>query len=144
MSWGSCESGSNNVHFDFPPIMADGRNYATWQPGAVINQKIREENNIKSNFDYRSFMTKNADAIIAANQMEACNRCCSCPANPNASKTPNTPFLYKSCVDNATPFGYETSDLKQGYLSAYQLECRLMAPALSQDQYLKQQFPNFN
>ena len=86
MSWGSCASGSNNIHSDFPPIMSDGRNYASWQPGAVINQKIREENGIKSNFEYRSFMTKNADDIIAANQMEACNQCCSCPARPSQSK----------------------------------------------------------
>ena len=144
MSWGSCASGSNNIHSDFPPIMSDGRNYASWQPGAVINQKIREENGIKSNFEYRSFMTKNADDIIAANQMEACNQCCSCPARPSQSTTPSTPFLYKSCTDDAKPFGYENSDLKEGYLSSYQLNCRILAPALSQDQYLKQQYPNFN
>ena len=28
MSWGTCYSGSNNIHFGFPPIMTDGRNYA--------------------------------------------------------------------------------------------------------------------
>ena len=48
MSWGTCYSGSNNIHFDFPPIMADGRNYATWQPGAAINATIRKEEGIKS------------------------------------------------------------------------------------------------
>ena len=45
MSWGTCNAGSNNIHFDFPPIMTDGRNYAKWQPGAVINQEIRKDNN---------------------------------------------------------------------------------------------------
>ena len=43
MSWGTCYAGSNNIHFDFPPIMADGRNYATWQPGAVINENITKK-----------------------------------------------------------------------------------------------------
>ena len=33
MSWGTCFSGSNNIHFDFPPIMSDGRNFSSWQPG---------------------------------------------------------------------------------------------------------------
>ena len=36
MSWATCYAGSNNIHFDFPPIITDGRNYAKWQPGAVI------------------------------------------------------------------------------------------------------------
>ena len=46
--WGTCYSGSNNIHFNFPPIMADGRNYASWQPEAVINQRIQKEEDIKT------------------------------------------------------------------------------------------------
>ena len=46
MSWGTCYQGSNNIHFDFPPIMMDGRNFAKWQPGAAINEKIRKERQI--------------------------------------------------------------------------------------------------
>ena len=52
MSWGTCYSGSNNIHFDYPPIMMDGRNFADWQPGAVINERIRQDAHIKSNADY--------------------------------------------------------------------------------------------
>ena len=48
MSWGTCYSGSNNIHFDSPPLMSDGRNFASWQPGAKLNQQLRNENNIKS------------------------------------------------------------------------------------------------
>ena len=75
MSWGTCYSGSNNIHFDFPPIMMDGRNFADWQPGAVINQKIREDAGIKTNSDYRQFLINNADQIIKYNQMQACDQC---------------------------------------------------------------------
>ena len=53
MSWGTCYSGSNNIYFGFPPIMTDGRNYAQWQPGAVVNKTIREENGNKSNWQNR-------------------------------------------------------------------------------------------
>ena len=28
MSWATCYNSSNNIHFNFPPIMADGRNFA--------------------------------------------------------------------------------------------------------------------
>ena len=69
MSWGSCNGASNNIHFNFPPIMNDGRNFATWQPGAVINNAIRKEQNIKSNWDYRLYLTNNADSIIKTNKI---------------------------------------------------------------------------
>ena len=48
MSWGTCYSGSNNIHFDFPPIMKDGRNFASWQPGAVLSERIRQDAGIIS------------------------------------------------------------------------------------------------
>ena len=59
MSWGTCYAGSNNIYPDFPPIMNDGRNFANWQPGALINEYIRQEANIKSNWSYRNYLTKN-------------------------------------------------------------------------------------
>ena len=145
MSWGTCYSGSNNIHFGFPPLMADGRNYASWQPGGAINENIRKEEGIKSNWQYRQYLTKNADSIILGNQLDACNQCCTCPARyGNDQPQTGTPFLYKSCTESTQPFGYQTSDLKNAYLSSYQLECRLTAPVLTQDQYLKQGYPNAN
>ena len=145
MSWGTCYAGSNNIHFDSPPLMSDGRNYASWLPGAVTNDKLRQENNIKTNWQYRNFLTNNADAIILQNQLNACDQCCTCPARygNNQPKT-GTPFLYKSCVQSTQPFGYQNSNLKNEYLSSYQLQCRLVAPVLTQDQYLKQGYPNAN
>lgn len=144
MSWGTCYAGSNNIHFDFPPIMSDGRNYAKWQPGAAINQQIREENNIKSNWQYRQYLTTHADAIIKSNQLEACDECCYCPALRTGESVPNTPFLYKSCMEKSQPYGYENSDLKNVYLSSYQLQARMVAPAITQEQLLQQQYPNPN
>ena len=53
--------------------------------------------------------------------------------------TPDTvrttvPFQYKSCVEKTRPFGYETSDLKDVYLSRQQLEARMTTPVITQDQ----------
>ena len=76
MSWGTCYAGSNNIHSDFPPIMHDGRNYADWQPGSVINDNLRKEANIKSNWEYRRYLSNNADSIIKFNQLSACGDCC--------------------------------------------------------------------
>jgi hypothetical protein len=144
MSWATCYAGSNNIHFDFPPIMTDGRNYAKWQPGAVINEQIRQENNIKTNWQYRQYLTTNADAIIKSNQLDACDECCYCPALRTGESVPNTPFLYKSCMEKSQPYGYENSDLKNVYLTSYQLQARMVAPAITQEQLLQQQYPNPN
>ena len=144
MSWGTCYAGSNNIHFDFPPIMADGRNFAKWQPGSVINLQLREENNIKSNWQYRQYLTENANSIIKANQLEACDECCYCPALRAGEPISNTPFLYKSCMDKSQPYGYEDSDLKNVYLTSYQLQARMIAPSITQEQLLQQKYPNPN
>ena len=145
MSWGTCYSGSNNIHFDFPPIMADGRNFATWQPGNVISEKIREEANIKTNWNYRKYLIANADQIIKHNQLSACDDCCSCPAKYGDNQPiSNSPFLYKSCSDDTKPFGYENSDLKNMYLADYQLQSRMVTPVLTQAQILQQKYPNAN
>ena len=143
MSWGTCYSGSNNIHFDFPPIMNDGRNFARWQPGAVVNEEIKVKENIKTNWQYRQYLTNNADNIIKYNQLAACDECCSCPARYGDGKEiSNSPFLYKSCVESTQPYGYENSNLKKLYLDKYQLQSRLVTPVITQEQLLK--FPNFN
>ena len=146
MSWGTCYSGSNNIHFDFPPIMMDGRNYAAWQPGSQLSDDVRKQAGITTNWQYRKYMVDNADSIIKYNQLEACDQCCSCPARYGAGKegTPSTPFLYKSCADKSQPYGYESSDLKNLYLSKYDLQCRLYTPVLTQDQLLQRGYQNFN
>ena len=140
MSWGTCYAGSNNIHFNFPPVMADGRNYATWQPGAVINEKIRENNGIKSNWDYRTFLQNNAVKIMQTNSIAACNNCAACPPVYIGSQNPvsqsSVPFVFESPLDNSQPFGYETSDLKNMYLSRNELQSRMSAPHISQSQML--------
>ena len=141
MSWGTCYAGSNNIHFGFPPIMTDGRNYAQWQPGAVVNKTLREEAGIKSNWQYRKYLQQNADQIIEYDQRQACGECCGCPyykSNPSA----NNPYLFTSCTEQTQPFGYEGSDLKNIYLNRHELQCRMSVPDLSQFQLLQK--PNAN
>jgi hypothetical protein len=140
MSWATCYAGSNNIHFNSPPIMMDGRNYTTWQPGAALNEQIRETNNISSNWDYRTFLQKNAVEIMKENSVSACNNCGPPPSTYTGPQNPttqsNTPYVFSSTLDHSQPFGYETSDLKNVYLSRHELQSRMMAPALTQYQYL--------
>jgi len=64
----------NNFHQDFPAIMSDGRSFSNWQPTAVLNDQIRTRENIKTNWDYRKYLQKNADSIIAFDQSTACQQ----------------------------------------------------------------------
>ena len=135
MSWATCYSGSNNIHFNEPPIMADGRNYSSWQPEAVINRRIQKQENIHSNWSYRQYMQKNGLQIMKYNSEEACN---DLGLNPysmsNHTPSSNVPHLYKSTFDTKNPgYGYSNSDLKNPYISREQLNARLIAPTIQQN-----------
>jgi hypothetical protein len=149
MSWGTCYTGSNNIHFNFPPIMADGRNFASWQPGAVVNEKIRQESGIKSNWQYRKYLMENADQIIKYNQLGACEQSSGGIVNYGGEEKLNgSPFLYNSNLVNSQtqagqtqagqPFGYENSDLKNSYLTRQQLQERMVTPVITQEQLIMQ------
>jgi len=145
MSWGTCYSGSNNIHFDLPPLMMDGRNYASWQPGSKISDDIRKDAGIKSNWQYRKYMVENADNIIHNNQLSACDECGVCPINYDSQNTmPSSPYIFKSTSDKSQPYGYENSDLKNLYLSKYDLQSRMYTPVLTQEQLMQQNYRNSN
>lgn len=142
MSWGTCYSASNNIHFNFPPIMADGRNFSNWQPGATLSEKVRKDAGITTNWQYRKYLTENADSIIKYNQFSSSEDCSGSNSiySNGEEKLSNSPFVYKSCLDNSRPYGYENSDLKNSYLTKFQLESRMVTPVFTQAQLLQQGF----
>jgi len=142
MSWGTCYSGSNNIHFDFPPIMSDGRNYASWQPGSVLSNKIKEKENITKNWQYRKYMIDNADNIIKQNQIEACNQCNTCLYNLNNNVSDS--LIYNQNVSNNSKFGYDNSDLKNLYITRHNLQSRMVTPVLTQEELLIKGYKNYN
>ena len=133
MSWGTCFSGSNNIHFNYPPIMKDGRNYASYQPEAAVNERIQQQNQITSNWKYRQFLTKNASDITNFNNQEACYTLGLSPhVTSDATPSSNVPFLYKNTFDTSEPgFGYSNSDLKSPYLSRTELQARMISPHIT-------------
>jgi hypothetical protein len=111
-----------------------------------VNEIIREKNNITSNSQYRQYLTHNATEVMQANLVGAADACgfnLDLISNTNNGSV-TTPFLFSSPWDQSQPFGYESSDLKNLYLSRYELQSRMMAPSLSQEQYLFGGFPNPN
>ena len=39
--------------------MSDGRNFAQWQPDALVNERIQRQEGIQSNWQYRQYLQKN-------------------------------------------------------------------------------------
>ena len=137
---------TNNKYSNFPPLMSDGRAViSSWQPESIINAELIETNNIKSNWEYRQYLQKNAKQLMEYNYYESANdagyykRPIDLPSiQSNSVKgINNKPFLYGSSLDNTKPFGYASSDLKEMYLTREQLEARQISPVITQDKLLE-------
>ena len=119
--------------------MTDGRNFSGWQPGNAVNESIRRAENIKTNWDYRRYLTLNADQIMTINRVDAVNMSGHGSFDVNAYEQENhrnPPFMYSSVMDTREPFGYVQSDLKDVYLSREALQSRMVAPEITQEQVL--------
>ena len=124
MSWGTCYQGSNNIHFNYPPLMTDGRNFSLYESSSLLDNAIKTNANIKTNSDYRRYIQKNADLIIKNNQLRSCNECSSCPYVNYDVKMSNKPYIFNSVLSKDQPYGYEDSDLKNIYLTREQLNAQ--------------------
>lgn len=137
---------TNNKYSDFPPLMNDGRSVvSSWVPESQINASLKKENSIKSNWEYRQYLTNNAKSIMEHNFREAAN---DTGYNNASMPMPNIqsnevkgfetyPYSFKSVLDTTEPKGYTTSDLKETYLTREQLAARQISPVITQDQLLK-------
>jgi len=120
--------------------MNDGRNFAGWQPGNAVNESIRRSENIKTNWDYRRYLTTNADQIMNINRIDVVNMSGHGTFEVNAYEQENqrnVPFMYANIMDSREPFGYVQSDLKETYLSREALQSRMVAPEITQEQVLE-------
>lgn len=137
MSWQTCYSGSNNINFNFPPIMKDGRNFASWQPDAVVNNRIQAKEGIQTNWGYRQYLQQHGIQIMNYNTMESCYTLGLDP-HTKTDRTPsdNVPYKFNGIFDTSKPgFGYCNSDLKNPYMSREQLNSRLVAPSIHPESY---------
>jgi hypothetical protein len=125
MSWGTCYSGSNNIHFNFPPLMEDSRLFSNYYSSALNDSVFQNNKNIKNNSDYRKYLQVNADTIIKNNQYVSIIEC---GINRNYNSEPlvsnQTPYIFNSILSRDQPYGYEASDLKNIYLSKQQLDAQ--------------------
>jgi hypothetical protein len=121
MSWATNYINPNNLNIPYQGIISDGKLFTDYSPSAVINDKIKEMNNIKTNADYKNFLTKNATSIMRTNYNTA-------GINTNINNT--YPYTFNDVNDNTIPPGYETSIPKNMYLTREQLVSNQVRPLL--------------
>jgi hypothetical protein len=128
--------------------MADGRSLiASWQPESDVNNSILKQNNIRSNWEYRQYLTNNAPTIMRQNFIDSANdvgyyeRNVSETGEPNyqpvLSTSMSRPFMYSSLFENPVHLGNENTDLKMDYLSREQLNAQQFSPVVTQDELLQ-------
>lgn len=136
--------GTNNQYSNFPPKMADGRSLiSSWNPESIADHRFQQEHRpefmdrapLNPNWMYRRYLQKNAYQIMEQNYRETANDTgSSIPlANMNVDLTKkdrNSPFLFNSLHDPSHPAGYQTSNLKELYMTREQLDARKMAPVI--------------
>lgn len=129
---------THNLYKDYPPMMSDGRVIvASWQPEAVVNNNLVKMAGVTSNWQYRQYLTHNANSIIIQNLAETMNDIGYIARYGQAPETPYIPpYTYKSYLDKTNVFGYEQSDLKDLYFSKEELNARKVAPSITQDQLI--------
>ena len=121
---------TNNQYDNFPANMSDGRSLiASYQPEAIVNNEIIKENNIKSNWEYRKYLTQNSQSIREINTNEAYNDVGYYKRNSDFLENSSTPAIYNSLNDNSKII--HSSDLKDTYLSREQLNARKSIPSFS-------------
>lgn len=124
--------GTNNRHKEFPSLMSDGRSIVSnAQNVAILNQKLLTENGITNNWKYRQYMIKNANTIMEYNYRESSND--TGYIVPPVKKSLLTselvlPYTFDSLHDNTKP--YESSDLKELYLTRERLNSKKNEPVL--------------
>lgn len=137
---------TNNQYSEFPPMMSDSRSIvSSWQTETHMNKELKKENNIKSNWEYRQYLTKNAQRIMNKEFDESAN---DTGYNMKSTQKPNIqsnevtgfsnyPYSFKSVLDETKPTGYVESDLKTHYLTREQLQSRQISPVITQDELLR-------
>jgi len=136
MSWGTCYSGSNNIHHDNPPLMSDRRLFTSINSACDLNNNLQKSARMKNNYDYRQYLIHNGKTTIENNTIKSCDETSECVKQSNENNK-NNKYLFKSIGDPHIPYGYQQSNLKNIYISRANLQNKFVSPIVTQDDLLR-------
>lgn len=129
MSWATINSGSNNIYPNSPALMSDARHFTNYDPSCEANNVLKKHLHLNSNYDYRQYLIHQGTSVMQQNR----NGAESVNLNQqigNGKLNHNNKYIFNGVNDVNTPFGYESSNLKNIYLSRKQLQEKMEAPML--------------
>jgi len=130
---------TNNLYAGFPPMMADGRSLvASYQPEAVLNTTLIQQNQIQTNWQYRKYLTDNAQQIMQQNFREACNDMGYYERFAPSERGNAGPITQSGASVQRRK---EVSDLQQVYLSRDDLNDRQRVVLQTQEALFRQAMP---
>ena len=136
MSWATVYSGSNNIHFEQPALMSDNRMFTYYNSACKANEKLKSSIGLNSNYEYRQYLIEHGNQLREQNQTKHINSIGYIPPMISSNANRNEKYLYNSAEDKTQPYGYENSNLKNMYLTRYQLQSRNSGPILTQEEIL--------
>jgi hypothetical protein len=107
-------------------------NQLIYQPESLVNTNLQQSSNIKSNWEYRQYLQKNANDIMKYNTYQAIYTSGNNPyISSNNEEVEKTPFMYYSTYDNRTSkVSHPNTDLRQSYLEKEQFKSRMISPSI--------------
>jgi hypothetical protein len=119
---------TNTTYYTITPV---NRLESSWQPEAIINNKIHVDADLISNWKYRQYIQNNSNQIMKYNTMEYIYSSGNNPYTVSEKiSNENVPYKFSSLYDPKIPnVGFSNSDLKQDFLYKQQLSGRMIAPS---------------
>jgi len=101
-----------------------------YQAESVVNNKLLNDSNITSNWEYRKYLQNNALNIMKYNTNQSIYTSGNNPYSLlNRVEAEQSPFLYKSTYDNRISKVHNpNTDLRQQYLEQQQFKSRMISP----------------
>jgi hypothetical protein len=103
-------------NFYIPQTGPTPQNASYWQPNSGLNNALRKQEGIKTNWGYRQFMTNNAIGIMNYNTVEA-------------QQALGLPIRFHS-ADIISEVFHSNSDLKRSYVDREKIQARKVSPSL--------------
>jgi hypothetical protein len=132
---------TNNQYPKFPPLMGDGRSViSSWNAESIVDKVFQQEYGrdlleqapLSPNWSYRRYMQQHGYELMGKNFIDTANDTGSqIPPSSRTNGDKNAPYLFSALGENSRPIGYESSDLKDLYLSREQLNARMYAPKIT-------------
>lgn len=120
---------TNNLYANYPPLMSDGRSIvATDQSETIINNQLLNQSGVKTNWEYRRYLTSNSENIRNINTREAYNDVGYYKRFANMTDNNNNTL---SSVYNGNS---GENQLEQLYKSREQLNSRIYTPSVTEEQ----------